>query len=384
MSAAEHAAEQTPNEYIVHHLQNLQYGEGFWTFNLDSIFFSVLLGLVFVGLVLHGGAQGDGRRSGQVPEFRRSDGGVRRHPGARHLPWHSKLIAPLALTIFCWILLFNFMDNVPVDLLPLIGQKVGLEHLKVVPTTDLNITFGMSITVFLIVMFYSFKIKGFRGFTWELLTHPFGKWMMPFNLLLNLIEHIARPVSLGLRLYGNLYAGEVIFLLLAVLGGSFAINSARRHRRCVRPAAVRRRVGLLPHPGDPAAGIHIHGADHRVPVAGARDSSLIFSLVSRFFRRKQWKTREHRPDPGLHGARRRPHLRPRRPRYRHRLRPARRQVPGRRRAPAGADPDAAGEDVHRRRPARRGRVRGYRLRAVLHVRESVPRRRSPRRLASNS
>ena len=188
----------------------------------------------------------------------------------------SKIIAPLALTIFCWILLFNFMDAVPVDLLPLIGQKVGLEHLKVVPSTDLNITLGMSITVFLIVMFYSFKIKGFGGFTWELLTHPFGKWMMPFNLLLNLIEHLARPVSLGLRLYGNLYAGEMIFLLLAVLGGSFAINFARRHRRRHRPAAARRGVGLLPHPGDPAAGIHIHGADHRVPGAGARDSSLIF------------------------------------------------------------------------------------------------------------
>jgi F-type H+-transporting ATPase subunit a len=139
----------------------------------------------------------------------------------------SKIIAPLALTIFCWILMMNFMDAVPVDLFPQIGEKAfGLEHLKVVPTTDLNITLGMSITVFLIVMFYSFKVKGFGGFTWELLTHPFGKWMMPFNLLLNLIEHLARPVSLGLRLYGNLYAGEMIFLLLAVLGGSFAINSA--------------------------------------------------------------------------------------------------------------------------------------------------------------
>jgi F-type H+-transporting ATPase subunit a len=118
------------------------------------------------------------------------------------------------------------MDIVPVDLLPLVGKQAGLEHLKVVPSTDLNITLGMSISVFLIVMFYSFKIKGFGGFTWELLTHPFGKWMMPFNLLLNLIEHLARPVSLGLRLYGNLYAGEMIFLLLAVLGGSFAISSA--------------------------------------------------------------------------------------------------------------------------------------------------------------
>ena len=113
------------------------------------------------------------------------------------------------------------------------------------PTTDLNITLGMSITVFLIVMFYSFKIKGVGGFTWELLTHPFGKWMMPFNLLLNLIEHLARPVSLGLRLFGNLYAGEMIFLLLAVLGGSFAIASCGRHRRRHRPAVLWARVGLF-------------------------------------------------------------------------------------------------------------------------------------------
>jgi F-type H+-transporting ATPase subunit a len=228
MSAAEHAANHapTPNEYIVHHLQNLQVGEGFWTFNLDSIFFSVLLGVVFVGSFWLAARKATAGVPGKFQNFVEVmvefvDTQVR-----DTFHGDSKMIAPLALTIFCWILLFNFMDNVPVDLFPLIGEKAfGLEHLKVVPSTDLNITFGMSITVFLIVMFYSFKIKGFKGFTWELLTHPFGKWMMPFNLLLNLIEHIARPVSLGLRLYGNLYAGEVIFLLLAVLGGSFAINS---------------------------------------------------------------------------------------------------------------------------------------------------------------
>jgi F-type H+-transporting ATPase subunit a len=228
MSAAEHAAEHAPSgsEYIVHHLQNLQVGHGFWTFNLDSIFFSVLLGALFTGsfwlaarkATASGVPRGFQSFVETVVEF--VDSQVRD-------TFHgtSKIIAPLALTIFCWILLMNFMDAVPVDLFPLVGQKVGLEHLKVVPTTDLNITLGMSITVFLIVMFYSFKIKGFGGFTWELLTHPFGKWMMPFNLLLNLIEHLARPVSLGLRLYGNLYAGEMIFLLLAVLGGSFAITS---------------------------------------------------------------------------------------------------------------------------------------------------------------
>jgi F-type H+-transporting ATPase subunit a len=227
MSAAAEMAEhaQTPNEYISHHLINLQYGHGFWTYNLDSIFFSVLLGLVFVVSFFLAARKSTAGVPGKFQLFVEVlvdfiDAQVR-----DSFHGTSKLIAPLALTIFCWILLLNLMDIVPVDLLPLIGQKAGLEHLKVVPSTDLNITLGMSLTVFLLVMFYSFKIKGFGGFTWELLTHPFGKWMMPFNLLLNLIEHLARPVSLALRLFGNLYAGEVIFLLLAVLGGSFAINS---------------------------------------------------------------------------------------------------------------------------------------------------------------
>ena len=229
MSAeVEHAAEHAPtgSEYIVHHLQNLRHGEGFWSVNVDSIFFSVLLGLVFVVSFWLAARKVTTGVPGKFQSFVETvvefvDSQVR-----DTFQGHSKLIAPLALTIFCWVLLFNLMDIVPVDLFPLIGEKgLSLEHLKVVPSTDLNITLAMSITVFLIVMFYSFKIKGFGGFTWELLTHPFGKWMMPFNLLLNLIEHLARPVSLGLRLYGNLYAGEMIFLLLAVLGGSFAINS---------------------------------------------------------------------------------------------------------------------------------------------------------------
>ena len=215
----------TSNDYISHHLLNLQHGEGFWTYNVDSIFFAVTLGLLFVVSFFLAARKATSGVPGRFQLFCEVlidfiDTQVR-----DSFHGTSKLIAPLALTIFCWILLMNFMDVVPVDLLPVIGHKAGIEHLKVVPTTDLNITLGMSLTVFLLVMFYSFKIKGFRGFGWELLTHPFGKWMMPFNLLLNLIEHLARPVSLALRLFGNLYAGEVIFLLLAVLGGSFAINS---------------------------------------------------------------------------------------------------------------------------------------------------------------
>ena len=216
---------QTGSEYIVHHLSNLQYGEGFWKVNVDSIFFSVLLAIVFVGFFWMVARKAKSGVPGKAQLFVEVmvdfvDTQVR-----DSFHGSSKLIAPLALTIFCWILLFNFMDLVPVDLLPQLGHKIGLEHLKVVPSTDLNITLGMSITVFLLVMFYSVKIKGAGGFAKELLTHPFGPYMFPANLLLNFVEHLSRPVSLGLRLYGNLYAGEMIFLLLAVLGGSFAINT---------------------------------------------------------------------------------------------------------------------------------------------------------------
>src|SRR5215510_2532623 len=226
MSAAEHGTTgPTPNEYILHHLTNLTHGEGFWTVHLDSVFFAVLLAFVFGGSFYMAARKAS---SGVPTKFQNFveiivefvDQQVRD-------TFHgtSKLIAPLALTIFCWIFLFNFMDLVPVDLLPKVGEQVGIHNLKVVPSTDLNITLGMSITVFLLVMFYSVKIKGAGGFAKELLTHPFGPYMFPFNLLLNLIEHLARPVSLGLRLFGNLFAGEMIFLLLAVLGGSFALLS---------------------------------------------------------------------------------------------------------------------------------------------------------------
>src|SRR6187399_772874 len=230
----------TPNEYIGHHLLNLQSGEGFWTYNVDSIFFAVVLGLVFVVSFYLAARKATSGVPGKFQNFVEVmvdfvDTQVRD-------TFHgtSKLIAPLALTIFCWILLMNFMDAVPVDLFPLVGQKVGLEHLKVVPTTDLNITLGMSITVFLIVMFYSFKIKGFGGFTWELLTHPFGKWMMPFNLLLNLIEHLARPASVRKPLRGrdDLPAARRA-------GRQLRHHLDRGNRRRHRPAPARRGLGLL-------------------------------------------------------------------------------------------------------------------------------------------
>jgi F-type H+-transporting ATPase subunit a len=215
------AAEQpaNANEYIVHHLTNLVHrtGEGvFDVLHLDSIFFSILLALIF-GLSFWLAARK--ATSGKPGKFQNFVELVVEFVDTQVKDtFHgtSKLIAPLALTIFCLVFLFNFMDLVPVDLLPWVAHKVGIEHLKVVPSTDLNIVFGMSITVFLLVMYYSVRIKGPVGFAKELLFQPFGKWGMPANLVLNMIEHVARPVSLALRLFGNMYAGEMIFLLLAL------------------------------------------------------------------------------------------------------------------------------------------------------------------------
>jgi F-type H+-transporting ATPase subunit a len=136
----------------------------------------------------------------------------------------SKVIAPLALTIFCWVFLFNAMDLLPVDLLPGLARGAGIEHLKVVPSTDINVTFGMSLTVFILIIYYSIKMKGLGGFIKELTLQPFSSknvavqaLLVPINLLLELVTLFARPVSLALRLFGNLYAGEMIFLLLALL-----------------------------------------------------------------------------------------------------------------------------------------------------------------------
>lgn len=215
------AAEQpaTVNEYIVHHLTNLTHktGDGgFYTLHVDSIFFAVLLAVVFGGSFWFAARTATVGVPGKFQNFIELLAETVDTQVKDTFHGSSRLIAPLALTIFCWVFLFNFMDLLPVDLLPWLAGKAGVHNLKVVPSTDLNITFGMSITVFLLVMFYSIKIKGAGGFAKELLLQPFGVWGMPANLLLNLIEHIARPVSLALRLFGNMYAGEMIFLLIAL------------------------------------------------------------------------------------------------------------------------------------------------------------------------
>ena len=211
-----HEGPASVTDYIGHHLTNLHTGTGFWNFHLDSIFYAVFLGVLFSGSFYFAARTATSGVPGRWQNFVEIliefvDTQVKdSYHGS------SKLIAPLALTIFCWVFLMNFMDLIPVDLLPALGTTAGVEYMKVVPTTDLNITFGMSITVFILMIFYSVKIKGVGGFAKEIFLQPFGKWMLPFNFLLKVVEELAKPISLALRLFGNLYAGEMIFILIAL------------------------------------------------------------------------------------------------------------------------------------------------------------------------
>ncbi|MFM8333322.1 MAG: F0F1 ATP synthase subunit A [Candidatus Methylumidiphilus sp.] len=203
--------------YIVHHLTALKAGEGFWTFNLDTMFFSAALGLLFIVIFKKVAETATSGVPGPLQNFVEMivefvDTQVKDSFHGR-----SALIAPLGLTIFCWVFLMNTMDLLPVDFLPAVAQLFGISYLRVVPSTDLNATFAMSISVFFLIIFYSIKIKGPIGFAKEMLLTPFGPWMIPFNLLLKLVEELAKPISLGLRLFGNMYAGELIFILIALL-----------------------------------------------------------------------------------------------------------------------------------------------------------------------
>ncbi|MFO1418242.1 MAG: F0F1 ATP synthase subunit A [Methylotetracoccus sp.] len=203
--------------YIIHHLTPLKTGEGFWTFHLDTMFFSLFLGFLFLFVFKKAAENATSGVPGPLQNFAEMlvefvDTQVKDSFHGR-----SPVIAPLALTIFLWIWLMNFMDLLPVDLLPDIGKAVGLDYLRIVPSTDLNATFAMSISVFALIIFYSIKVKGPIGFAKEMLLTPFGPWMIPFNLLLKLVEELAKPISLGLRLFGNMYAGELIFILIALL-----------------------------------------------------------------------------------------------------------------------------------------------------------------------
>jgi len=231
-------------EYIKHHLTNLTFGNhpengwgianssdeaaemGFWAIHLDTMFFSIGLGALFLFLFYKVGQSATAGVPGKAQNAVEAIVGfVQDNVRGTHCEGNP-IVAPLALTIFVWVFLMNLMDLIPVDLVPLMAAEwLEIPFLKIVPTTDPNATFGMALMVFALIIHYSIKIRGARGFADELTLHPFGKLGMPANLLLEGINLIAKPVSLALRLFGNLYAGEMIFILIALMyGGGIVLD----------------------------------------------------------------------------------------------------------------------------------------------------------------
>src|ERR1700736_1179543 len=236
------AAEQpiTANEYILHHLTFLSNKEptgivDFSVVHWDTVFFSIALAALFGGAFYLAARKATSGVPGKFQNFVELLVEFIDTQVKDSFHGTNQLIAPLALTIFCWVFLFNAMDILPVDLLPALAHHAGVEHLKVVPSTDLNTTFAMSLTVFVLIIYYSIKVKGLGGFLAELTMQPFTAknpivkiLLVPVNLLLEIVPFLARPISLSLRLYGNLFAGEMIFLLLAALTlhGATQLSSA--------------------------------------------------------------------------------------------------------------------------------------------------------------
>ncbi len=240
------ASELTTESYISHHLTNLKCGKtdvgwtcdpyaemGFWSFHVDSLLWSVLLGFVFLFVFKKAtpkkGSENVAPKGLQnfaemCIEF------VEDNVQSMFGSIKNTLVAPLALTVFVWILLMNLMDLVPVDFIPVLAGHIAAAvtdvswikepddlYFKVVPTTDPNITLGMAFAVFILTIYYSITVKGVKAFVAELTLHPFGKYLIPVNFVLEMINFIAKPISLGLRLFGNLYAGEMIFILIALM-----------------------------------------------------------------------------------------------------------------------------------------------------------------------
>lgn len=222
-------------EYIKHHLQNLTYGQlpdgswglahspeqakemGFWAFHLDTLGFSIGLGVIFLYFFRRVAKQATAGVPGGMQNFAEWVVEFIEDSVKSSFSGRNPLIAPLAFTIFVWIFLMNFMDLIAIDFLPHLATLAGLPYLKVVPTADPNATFGMAFGVFFLILYYSIKIKGLGGFLGELAFQPFGKWGLPVNLLLEGVNLIAKPISLALRLFGNMYAGEMIFILIAIM-----------------------------------------------------------------------------------------------------------------------------------------------------------------------
>jgi len=244
----------TASEYIKHHLQNLTYGQlpegyersdgtvlsetswtiaqtsaeasdmGFWAIHVDSMAWAVGLGVLFLFLFRRAAKRATSGVPGGLQNF--VEVMVEFVDGSVKETFHGKnsVIAPLSLTIFCWVFMMNLMDLIPVDFIPHLFTLAGFPYMKIVPTTDINVSLGMALSVFALILYYSIKIKGVGGFVGELTLHPFSSdnfflklVLIPVNLLLEGVSLLAKPVSLALRLFGNLYAGELIFILIALL-----------------------------------------------------------------------------------------------------------------------------------------------------------------------
>jgi len=244
MAASENAGTNGPSagEYIQHHLQHLQKNFSFENvkqtslvdfsvFNLDSLFYSVILGVLGCFVLWRAARKASsgvpGRFQAAVEIL--SEMVESQARGVIHNAKSRKLVAPLALTVFVWIFLMNAMDMLPVDALPVLWHSIGpsmgfSDYQRVVPTADLSTTLGLSVSVLLISLFYSVKIKGVGGWTHELMAAPFGDrfFLYPVNFLMQLIEFAAKTISHGMRLFGNMFAGELIFMLIALMGGAWA------------------------------------------------------------------------------------------------------------------------------------------------------------------
>jgi F-type H+-transporting ATPase subunit a len=231
-STVETAAEHAPNasEYIKHHLGHLTHGHqtfvvDFSVWNLDTILWSVAMGVIGITLMWLAARRATSGVPGRFQAFVEMIVEMVEDQSKAIVHGDRTFIAPLALTVFVWVVLMNSMDFLPVDLFAFILHKLGLGemHFRVVPTADLNGTLGMSLGVLALMLYYSVKIKGLGGWIHELFAAPFGIYMAPFNLLLNIIEYAAKTVSLGMRLFGNMYAGELLFLLIALLGSTATV-----------------------------------------------------------------------------------------------------------------------------------------------------------------
>lgn len=245
--AAENAGAHAPTagEYIQHHLQHLQMNFSFESvkqtsivdfslFNLDSVFYSFVLGVMGCFMLWSGARKAT---SGVPGRFQAAveiltEMVDNQAKGVIHNPKSRKLISPLALTVFVWIFLMNFMDMIPVDLIPLtwsfVGPELGFkDYMRVVATADLSTTLGLSLSVLLICIFYNIKIKGLGGWSHELISAPFGDhWLLwPINFMMQMIEYLAKTVSHGMRLFGNMFAGELVFMLIALMGGGWALST---------------------------------------------------------------------------------------------------------------------------------------------------------------